>query len=144
MKKLIRITCIIMAIVLLFAVPVYAEEVSTWSSSYIAIFDSYLWKISDNQFQVWFDITGMGMMEELGVSQIKVQRRASPNDEWVTFKTYLPSSYPQMICKNTGSHVDCVTYTGTPGYYYRAVVTFYAKNSKGIGKIVDYAETILL
>lgn len=144
MKRLIRITCIIMAMVLLFAVPVYAEEASTWSSSYISSYDSYLWKSSDNQFQIWFDITGMGKMDEIGVSQIKVQRRASSSDDWVTMKTYLPSSYPEMIRENSAGYYHYVTYTGTPGYYYRAVVTFYAKKGNGSGKIVDYAETILL
>lgn len=144
MKRLIRFTCIIMAMVLLLAVPVYAEEASTRSSSFIASYDSYLWKISDNQFQIWFDIDGMGTMDEIGVSLIKVQRRVSPDDEWITVRTYRSSERPEMIRENASGYYHYVTFGGASGYYYRAIVTFYAKNSNGIGKTIDYAETIYM
>jgi hypothetical protein len=128
---------------MLVAIPIRAEATDTRASSYFASYDSFLWKTGGTTFEVWFDVNGCAWMDEIGVSSIKVQR-SSDGENWTTMKTYLPENYSQMICEDTSSHTGCVAYTGTPGYYYRAYVTFYAKNSTGTGIRYDYAETIRL
>lgn len=143
MKRLVRYACVAVAIALLMAVPVRAEAADTRASSYFWAYDSFLWKTTGTTFEVWFDVNACDRMEELGVSSIQVQRSVDGNN-WITMQTFLPEQYSQMICENTGSHGGCVTYTGVSGCYYRARVTFYAKNSSGTGLRVDYAETIRL
>jgi hypothetical protein len=81
-------------------------------------------------------------MDELGVSSIEVDR--SPDGEnWTLIRTYDADDYSQMIRENTGSHEGCITYRyATPSYYYRAYITFYAKNSAGSGKRFRYTAVL--
>lgn len=144
MRQCTRVISILLIISLLLAVPVYAEdEITPWSSSFIASYDPYIYYESGNSFEVWFDVVAVRRMDELGVNEIEIQR-SSNGSSWTTVKTCYPDEYPQMICDNTGFHADYITYTGTVGYYYRAYITFYAKNSSGIGEIYAYTQTIRL
>lgn len=143
MKRFMRYVCVAVAIALLVAVPIRAEAADTRASSYFWAYDSYLWRTSSTSFEVWFDVNACDWMDELGVNSIKVQR-SSDGENWATVKIYYPDVYSQMICEDTASHTSCVTYTGSAGYYYRAQVIFYAKNSTGTGMVYDYAETIRL
>lgn len=143
MKRFLRYVCAVMAVVLLLAVPAHAEEAAPRASSFFMSYDSSLYKATYRNIEIWFDVVAVEGMDELGVSSIKVQR--SPDGStWTTMKTYTPDRYPEMICENTSFHADYVTYVGTPGFYYRAYVTFYAKNSTGFGERYQYSETILL
>ena len=144
MKRYIRFVSIILIISLILSVPVYADEEATpRGSSFIFSYDPYIYYESGNYFEIWFDVVATRPMEEVGVSEIELQV-SSNGSNWTTVKTYYPEDYPQMICENTGFHYDYVPYTGAIGCYYRAYVTFYAKNSTGIGEISAYTQTIRL
>ena len=141
MKRFSRSICVVLVIGMLLAVPVFAEtetEATPYASSYFISYCAYLYKTTGNTFEVWFEVAARDGMDELGVSEIKVQRSADGTN-WTTMWTYTPENYPQMICENTGSHGDCVTYYGIAGYDYRAYVTFYAKNSRGFAERYVYA-----
>lgn len=142
MKRFIKAVCVILVIAILLAVPVSAEsEVSPYGSYYFIDYSTYLYRVSGYQFEIWFDVAARGVMDELGVSEIKLQRSAD-GENWSTVLTYTPAGNPQMLCENAACHADCVYYTGTSGYEYRAYVTFYAKNSSGYGKRYMYAYPI--
>ena len=119
---------------------VTAKATEIRASNYFATYSTYLWKVSGTTFQVWFDVTAVGTMTELGVRDIQIQR-STDNSNWTTVRTYNKANYPQMTCANTAGHSDCVTYTGSTGYYYRALVTFYASNSSGTGILYRYTDT---
>lgn len=153
MKRFIRCFAAIMVLVTLLGTVAYAQDVSEQgaaalaasprSSSYFMCWDSFLYKTSSTSFDVYFDVVSAGGMDELGVSCIKVQRSTNAS-KWTTVKTYYPEDYSVMIEEDTGCVYNYVSYTGSKGYFYRAYVVFYAKNSKGIGEVVDYAEVISL
>ena len=144
MKRCVRIVSMILAISLLFAAPVYAsDEATPRSSAFFTSYDPYIYYESGSSFEIWFDVVAPYRMEKLGVSKIKIQI-SSDGSEWETATTCYPEDYPQMICENTGFHADYVSYTGTVGYYYRAHITFYAKNSSGIGEIYAYTQIVRL
>lgn len=146
MKRFLRLVSLVLVMAMVVSVPVYAaeqEEATPYSSAFFASYSTYLYKISSIQFEVWFEVSATGKMTELGVSQIKVQRSAD-KENWTTMKTYTPDNYSQMLCSNTSTHASCVTYAGTPGYYYRAYVTFYAKNSSGTGELFKYTAVMQL
>lgn len=144
MKRFIQCICVLLVAALFLTIPAYATEtVTPRSSSFFLCNSTYLYKTSDTQFEVWFDVTAVRTMDEIGTSVIKVQR-SSDGENWTTMKTYEKESYSQMICEKTIGHVGCVSYTGTKGYYYRAYVTFYAKDSTGTGKLYRYTDTIKL
>lgn len=138
MRRLTRCICVILVLASLFTIPAVAAEQR--SSDFFMCSSVYLWKISDTQFEVWFDVTAVQSMAELGASEIKVQR-STDKENWTTMQTYKKANYSQMIDTNTVAHADCVTYTYTSGYYYRAIVVLYAKNSSGTGEVTEVTPT---
>lgn len=130
--------------VLILAIPVSAaEDTIPRASNFFAASSTYLWRTSSTTFQVWFDIDAVGRMDELGVSEIKVQR-SSDRVNWSTMVTYTSNLYPHLMDYSTSAHYGYVTYTGSPGYYYRAMVTYHAKNSSGTGKMYEYTSSMIL
>lgn len=60
-------------------------------------------------------------------------------------QTYTKEDDSSMIRCNTSTHASHVTYSdGESGYYYRAYVEFYAKNSSGRGYYDFYTDPIKL
>ena len=119
------------------------EESSTWSSAFFTSHLQYLYKTSSTKFQAWFEVTGMRTMDKIGAKEIKIQR-SSDNENWTTMATYSMDSYSSLICENTSTHSACVTYTGTRGYYYRAYIKLYAKDSTGSGTWARYTSSIYI
>ncbi len=143
MKRFLKITSLILAIALVCAVPVCAEEASTRSSAFFLAHDAYISKRTSTKFQVHFDVDAQRIMDELGAKAIKVQR-SSDGSTWTTMFTYSRDYYPQLIDEDTSFHGSYVTYTGTEGYYYRAKVTLYAKDSTGSATDIVTTPKILL
>lgn len=144
MKKTFRLLCLILVFSLLLAFPVHAaSDIEPRGSAFFSSYGTGLYKVSSNSFEIWFDVTAnAAVMQEIGVSMIEVYRSAD-QEHWTKMKTYEMEDYPEMIDENTGSHTGYVTYNyATPGYYYTAYVTFYAKNSTGIGKRFVYTQII--
>lgn len=136
--------CSILLVIAVLITPVFAAEMGNerasnffWSSSV------YLHKTSGTTFQVWFEVDAVGMMDEIGACEIEVQR-SHDGVNWTTMRTYFKENNSSMIDTNTGTHSSYVTYTGTAGYYYRAYVVLYAKNSTGIGEMPEYTSSIKL
>ena len=144
MKRISRLICILLAALLILASPAAAaENAEPRASSFFGSSDVYLYQTTSTQFRVWFEVSALGVMEKVGAREIKVQKSAD-GENWTTMKTYSMNDYTNMICENTGSHASYVTYTGQTGYYYRAKITLYAKNSSGIGEWDRYTASILL
>ena len=143
MKIFIRSMCFLLVMITIFTVPVSAQEQSTWSSSYFAALQTYICRVNETGFQIWFDVTATRRMEKLGVSEIQLQESVN-NAQWTTVKTYTLESYPQMQESNTASCVNYVSYIGSKYYFYRACVTFYAKNSTGQAEMELYTSPVRL
>lgn len=143
MKRLIRYTALLLVAVMLMTTPAFAAERAINASNYIMCTSVYLHPTGGTTFQVWFEISALGLMDSLGAYTIKVQR-SSDNVNWTTMRTYYPEDYTQMIDVDTILHAGCVEYTGTAGYYYRAYVCMFAQNSKGRGEFCDYTDPIRL
>ena len=145
MKKHIRMICIVLALSLVFAVPVSAEsEAQPWASLFFAVHDCFLIRVDSSTFKICFDVLGTGTMYEIGVSSIEVDRSAD-GENWSLMRTYDAEDYPQMLGENTITHDGYITYRyANPGYYYRAYITFYARNSRGIGERYRYTAVMQL
>ena len=139
MNRFVKIVCVFLAVVMVLPVTSFAAEER--ASNFFAITSTYLSKVSGTTFKVWFDVTAVSPMDELGVKTIKIQRSSDKTNS-STMKTYSKDNYSQMIDEDATSHADCVTYTGSVGYYYRAYVLFYAKNDSGTGEYSMYTSTI--
>ena len=144
MKRFSRMVCLLLAVVMILAIPVAAmENENTRASSFFMSSDVYLYQTTSTKFEAWFEVTALGGMDELGSSEIKIQE-SSDGENWTTVKTCTPTNYSNLIRENTSVHASYVSYTGTTGKYYRAKITLYAKNSTGIGEWVRYTSSIQL
>ena len=144
MKRFIQFVSLILVLSMCLVTPAFAaEEVSPWASSYFMSRSAYLTVVSGTTFDVWFEVTAVRGMDEIGTSVIKVQRSTDKSD-WDTVKTFTKESYANMIDYNTADHSDSVRYVGTSGYYYRAYVEFYAKDDTGTAYHTYYTSSIKL
>lgn len=144
MRKLIHFVCMILTFSLLLAVPAQADTVAeTRGSAFFSSYSTDLYKTSSTSFQIWFDVTSnVDTMDELGVSEIVLYRSAD-QQSWSRIKTYSMNAYAVMVEEDTTFHGGCVDYNfATSGYYYTARITFYAKNSTGIGERDVYTEIL--
>ena len=139
MKRFVRCVCFLMAAMMLFTTTAFAAE--SRSSDFFMKTSTYIDRSSTSKLDIWFDVTAVGIMDVLGVRSIELQR-STDRTNWTTIKTFDKADYSQMTCSNTGAHADCVTYYGSSGYYYRAHVEFYAKNSTGTGVYGSYTATV--
>lgn len=143
MKKSLRIICLVLVVSLLLAVPVSADTGNlARGSAFFGAHDTYIYKVSSSGFQIWFDVTATSRMDKLGVWEIELDR--SPDGEdWELIKTYNRLVYTQMLCDDTYAHGGYVPYANAiSGYYYRAYVTFYAKDSTGSAKLFRYTAVV--
>lgn len=142
MKRFLKAVCLMMVAVTLFSTTAFAaESAAPRASDYFMKTSTFIERYSDNSLEIWFDVTALGTMSVLGVRYIELQR-STDRSNWTTIKTYDKADYSEMTCDNTGAHADYVTYQGSSGYYYRAYVEFYAKNSSGTGVYSRYTATV--
>lgn len=144
MKRVTQVICLILVLSMTLAIPALAAEVSPRASDYFMSYSHYLWKVSDTHFEVWFEVAAVRGMDELGASEVKVQR-SSDGVNWETVQTYSKADYPSMICNNTVGHSSYVDYyDAQPGYYYRARVNYYAKRGTGSASHIGYTDVITM
>ena len=144
MKRFSRMVSLLLAVLMVLAVPAAAlENENARASSFFASSDVYLYQTSSTKFQAWFEVTALDGMDKLGASEIKIQE-SSDGTNWTTVKTCTMANYSNLICENTGFHGSYVSYTGTIGKYYRAKITLYAENSTGVGERIRYTSAIQL
>lgn len=142
MKRFLRAICILMAAVTLFTTVAFAAESgNARASDFFMMTSTYIERYSDGELEIWFDVTAVERMDVLGVRYIELQRSTNKSD-WTTVATYDKADYSQMTCTNTVTHADCVSYSGSSAYYYRAYVEFYAKVGYDIGVYSRYTATV--
>lgn len=142
MKRIIRCVCVTLVIAILLTSTAYATEgSSSRASNYFMHCSVYLDEMSTYTFKVCFDVTALGIMDVLGASEVKVQRSLD-GENWTTTRTYTKADYPHMVDENQITHGSYIIYTGASGYYYRARVILYAKNSSGVAESTHYTGVI--
>lgn len=148
MKKFLRSICVVLIFSLLLTIPAYADTQkdtgsNTRASKFFSSYSYNLGKVSATTFEISFNvIANAAQMQEIGVSEIVVYRSID-QENWVWVKTYTPEDYPVMMATDTYFHGGYVTYRNAmPSGYYTANITFYAKNSLGIGKRDVYTQIV--
>lgn len=105
------------------------EIVSPRASDYLTYYTVYALKESGGEVIIEFEVEATGRMNLVGASYIVVQEKVG--SKWIGVKTYFGSTSNGMLAGDDYSHVGNITYIGTPGKEYRALVTVYAENNKG-------------
>lgn len=141
MKRFFRYISIILVVAMLLTIPAAAAD--SRASRYIMSTCVYLRQTISTHFRVWHEVIALGIMDELGASEIKVQE-STDGISWATVATYTPTYSPNMVATNTAGYASYVTYTGIAGRYYRARIVLFAENSTGRGEVITYTEPIKL
>ncbi len=123
-KPFVKIIATILIITLLTPINVQAavpETVVPMASAYLASYTAYICAMGDGELQVWFEITGTGTQEYIGVLTIRLYE-STDNENWYWATTFLHQNTGTMLAQNTFAHVNYVSYQGVPGRYYKAYV----------------------
>lgn len=139
-----------MALIMLFCCATYPvcaatpEELAPLSSAYISSYTTSITRSSgSNIFYVNFSISGTGLMDKIGATEIVVYR--SPNmSQWFEYATYSSSDYPSMLISSKAGYAEDVAVTGTYGYYFKAKVTVYAEKNGGSDSREIYTNSLYL
>jgi len=140
MKRCLRVVSLLLVISIFLAAPVRAVEAGqNRASAFFASYGAWLEKVTSNSFKVIFTVdSNLVTMDVLGVSEIEIYRSADQSS-WTLMRTYNMEDHPYLVDENASTYTYYARYNNaTPGYYYCAYVTFYAKNSTGIGERYVY------
>ena len=144
MKRFVRCTCLVLVMAMILAIPAMAAETTDPRGSiFFGRSSVYLCNVSGNSFEAWFEVTGTGPMDQIGVNFIKIQR-SSDGANWTTVKTYSKETYSNLINYDSVAHTAGVSYTATRGYYYRAHIQLYAKKGVNFGTMNQYTSSIYI
>lgn len=139
MKQSIRIFSIVLAIIMtISSLALVTEAAEERASLFFAGYSVYLWEPTD---EAWFEVTAVSQMDVLGASEIKIER-STDQINWTTVKTFDMDDYSQMTANSKVTYANCVPYTFADGYYYRGVVTLYAKKGNNVGKSTVVTPTL--
>lgn len=105
---------------------------TTQSSWYLDAYRAWLSTGDNGAIGVVVQVQATTDMDEIGASRIQLFESKDGGESWETVKIYLKSIFPQMVDTNIYIYYDTpVTYAGTPGYQYYAIVSMYAGDSTG-------------
>lgn len=141
MKKLIRYLALVMVLVIGISGSVNAffeNETTPYSNAYIK---SVVASVTSSGTTVYvsFTVYGTGVMTSIGASCVRLY-----TSDGSLVKTFWSSSNSSMLGTDRGSYTGSVSYDGTKGTTYYAVVTAYAKNSTGNGTAKYTTGTVTL
>jgi hypothetical protein len=106
----------------LFNTVAFAEEEG---SPYIGHYSTSMSAGGNGNVTVWFQITGTGMMDQIGSTLIIILENG------VAVRTYLNTNTSGMLAHNDFFHGNSITYAGVPGRTYSAFVVFQAGRNGG-------------
>ena len=109
---------------------VTASETSSRASDYINSYNSYVYNAAFGKIRVYFDVTGVHYMDDIGALNIKVYE-STDGENWYWVETYSHDSTSQMLGQDEVYHSGYIEYGGTIGRYYKAYVCIWAGKDGG-------------
>lgn len=133
MKKIITmLATLVFTMSCFFAVPAFAaetEEITPYASEYFSSYNATITSSANGKVNINVYVNGKKIMTQIGAT--KVVLKEYDGSSWTSVKTFNYSSYPDLMGYNQKSLVGSVSYSGTSGKKYKAIVTFIAKDSNG-------------
>lgn len=132
MKKLCSILIVSLLFVFMLASAALASENSqsvARASDYLSLYTVSLNAMGDGEMEVDFYVLGKRMMDEIGVTKIRIEKKVS--GVWKYDRTLYEEDYADMMIEDSRNHKSSVAFTGTPGVEYRATITAYAADADG-------------
>ena len=130
--------------VLIFTV-IFLVSISTTAfaraSEYFGCTAVYAFALDDGEILIEYDIDPTHRMLECGARVIWIYEEQS-NGKFEDVFTYHMDDYPEMIQHNSIIGDGEVTYQGTPGLQYYALVGVYAKDANGSETMYFYTKVV--
>ena len=136
MKK--RVPVLIFIVILLVSISTTAHA---RASEYFGCTAVYATALDDGEVLIEYDIDQTHRMLECGARAVWVYEQQSNGDYEEVFE-YLMEDYPDMIQYDSIIGDGQVTYPGTPGKTYYALVALYAKDQYGSEIISFYTNVV--
>ena len=113
-------------------------QASAYINSYVATVSA----VGGGKVSVKVQVQAKSFMSEIGATNIRIEQSIN-NEAWTIAATYSSDSVAAMLSSGTIYNKTPVTYQGTSGYQYRAVVTCYAANAAGSDSKVYVTPTVI-
>lgn len=92
--------------------------------------DSYYVTLSakgDSKMRVGAIINGVGEQSKIGVQEVYIEYKTSPDDDWHYYDSLYGALNPDFYVYNERSYVGNIDFDGEVGNIYRVTITAYAK-----------------
>lgn len=111
---------------LVLAVPTLASAAEPngavpYASHYLDAYSAYVYVTSDGEVQVWFDVLGVGTMDELGILSVKFYE-STDGTNWTWVKTLRHNTTSGMLFYNDDYVSSHVSIQGSVDKQYKAYV----------------------
>ena len=122
-----RFFILFIAIVLTFSsiAPIRVDAAEARASYYLSSYQVYVYPAGSGEVQVWFDVTGVNYMDDIGVLWIEIYE-STDNSTWTYKKTYMHTDYSSLLVQDDIFHSGHISYQGVKGRYYKAYVCIWA------------------
>lgn len=135
MRNVVFLKIVALLLVLSIVAPCYAsaaavEPMDPMASYYIDSYNSYVCAMGGGRVEVWFSITAVNFMDELGSLSIRLYE-STDRVNWTWVDTFLHDDYSNMLLENDFFHSSGVSYQGVAGRYYKAYVGLWAGKNGG-------------
>lgn len=104
---------------------------TTWNSTtprasyYLDSYNTYTYNAAFGKIRVYFDVTGVNYMDEIGTLNIKIYE-STDQTNWTWVKTYTHDTTSGMLGYDKIFHAGYVEYSGIIGRHYKAYVCVWA------------------
>lgn len=100
-----------------------SASASVYSSEYLNRYSGSVTTQGNGTIKISFSVVGMKKLDELGASEIVVERKAG--NSWIEAETYTVSDYPELSTTKAAMYSNYVLYEGVAGTEYRAKITVF-------------------
>ena len=123
MKKIISRSLALVLIFIFTCSLSVAASASLYASQYLNKYDAFITAKGGGEIKISFSVAGMKQLDELGASEIVVEKKVGSS--WTEVKTYTNDDYPELSTTNAFYYSNYVFYQGVAGTEYRAKITIF-------------------
>jgi len=125
---------VVLVLVVMMCMSTFVLIAQARASLYISSFGAAATAVGGGNVNVGYTITGTGVMDDIGSTEVHIFERLPNSSTWnfVRVYRYSQSGNGHMLGSNKHTHSSSITYQGTAGRQYYAIVYFWAgKNNAG-------------
>lgn len=108
-----------------------SDNVQPYASNYLTAYNTYICDVGGGEIQVWYEVVGKNIMDEIGVLSI-ILYEVNSNGSLTRVKTFSYEDYSTMLIYDNDYIYSHVSYQGSSSKTYKAYVCIWAgKNGSG-------------